>query len=335
MSKNIDFSSFPYKIILDWYKKNGRDSLPWRQNQDPYFVWISEIFLQQTQVNRVIPYFEKVTSDFQTIHDFARLSYEDFFPYYEWLGYYSRAKNMLKAAQIVSNDYDWYFPQTYKQLLDLPWIWPYTAQAILSFWHNQNILAFDTNIEKIFARYYFGSRFVKLSNTQKAEIQTAFERTWISWRDINAAMMDFASIIDINDKINIQWEDYPLTESLFFKEKWVSEKKVDKVRQNIDKKDAEILVFLHEDHKEYYSSHPDILKPFKLWKTSQDHRHFIKDIFKEKYNLSLSVRPAYKKITSPKWNYFFYHAQIQTWEHSFWIFSKKEKKDWENIFLGN
>lgn len=83
MSKNIDFSSFPYKIILDWYKKNGRDSLPWRQNQDPYFVWISEIFLQQTQVNRVIPYFEKVTSDFQTIHDFARLSYEDFFPYYE------------------------------------------------------------------------------------------------------------------------------------------------------------------------------------------------------------------------------------------------------------
>ena len=329
----MNFNNFPYEIILDWYKKNGRHSLPWRDNQDPYFVWISEIFLQQTQVTRVIPYFEKVITDFPTVYDFAQLSYEEFFPYYEWLGYYSRAKNMLKTAQIVSEKYSWKFPDTFKELTDLPWVWLYTAQAILSFWHNQNILAFDTNIEKIFARYYFWSRFYKLSPAEKKEIQLAFEKTWISARTINAAMMDFASNIDINDKINISWDSYPLKKSKFYLEKALNEEKVDKVRHKVDKKNAEIIVFLHEDHKEYYSLNPDTIEPFILWKSSQDHRHFIKDYFKNTYNLSLSVRPAYKKISLKKWDYFFYHAQIQTWEHEFWIFTKKEKNSWEDNFL--
>jgi hypothetical protein len=70
-----------------------------------------------------------------------------------------------------------------------------------------------------------------------------------------------------------------------------------------------------------------------LWKSKEDHRHFIKNYFKNNFDLSLSVRPAYKKISLPKWDYFFYHAQIQTWSHDFGIFSKKEKKSWEDNFL--
>jgi A/G-specific adenine glycosylase len=77
------FKEFPFKKILDWYHINGRHNLPWRINQDPYFVWISEIFLQQTQVSRVIPYFERVKNNFPSVNDFAKLSYEEFFPYYE------------------------------------------------------------------------------------------------------------------------------------------------------------------------------------------------------------------------------------------------------------
>ncbi len=76
----MNFSNFPFQDILNWYNKNGRHDLPWRQNHDPYFVWISEIFLQQTQVVRVIPYFDKVTTDFPSIHNFSQLTYEDFFP---------------------------------------------------------------------------------------------------------------------------------------------------------------------------------------------------------------------------------------------------------------
>ena len=329
------FKEFPFKKILDWYHINGRHNLPWRINQDPYFVWISEIFLQQTQVSRVIPYFERVKNNFPSVNDFAKLSYEEFFPYYEWLWYYSRARNMLKTAKIVSDKYNGVFPNSYKELLDLPGVWPYTAQAILSFGHNQNILAFDTNIEKIFARYYFWSRFTKLTPKHKKEFQEMFEKSDLSWRETNAAMMDFAATIDINEKDNIDWENYFLADSKFFKEKWISEKKVEKIRNTIDKKDAEIIVFIHEDHKEYFSANEDILEPFCLWKNSENHRHFIKKHFKSNFNLSLSVRPAYKKISMKKWNYFFYHAQIQTWNHEFGIFSKKEKIDWEKRFLEN
>ena len=242
---------------------------------------------------------------------------------------------MLKTAKIVSDKYNGVFPNSYKELLNLPGVWPYTAQAILSFGHNQNILAFDTNIEKIFARYYFWSRFTKLTPKHKKEFQEMFEKSDLSWREMNAAMMDFAATIDINEKDNIDWENYFLADSKFFKEKWISEKKVEKIRNTIDKKDAEIIVFIHEDHKEYFSANEDILEPFYLWKNAEDHRHFIKNHFKSNFNLSLSVRPAYKKISMKKWNYFFYHAQIQTWNHEFGIFSKKEKIDWEKRFLEN
>ena len=74
---------FPFQIILDWYKTNGRHDLPWRKLQTPYHVWISEIFLQQTQVSRVKDYFNNVIEYFPNIEDFAKLSYDDFFPYYK------------------------------------------------------------------------------------------------------------------------------------------------------------------------------------------------------------------------------------------------------------
>ena len=334
---------FPFEIILNWYQKNGRHWLPWREKQTPYHVWISEIFLKQTQVSRVINYFEKVTERFPDIESFAKTDYDTFFPYYEWLGYYSRARNMLKTAKIIQEEYAWVFPEDYNELIWLPGIWPYTAQAILAFWYNKNMLAFDTNIEKIFARYYFWSRFTKLSKEFKKEIQEQFETYcsihspvgrglgWgqISGRAINAALMDFSSLLDINEKNNIDWNNYPLTKSVFFEKQWSDEHKPEKKWIKIDKKDAQILVFIHQDHKEYYSSDPDNFKPFLLEKTSLDHRHYIKDYFKTNFWLSLSVRPAYKKIASKEWNYFYYHAQIQAGEHDFWVFGKKEKEEWE------
>lgn len=79
----MQFKNFPFETILSWYKHKGRHHLPWREKQTPYHVWISEIFLQQTQVSRVEAYFARVIEAFPTLEDFAKLEYEDFFPYYE------------------------------------------------------------------------------------------------------------------------------------------------------------------------------------------------------------------------------------------------------------
>ena len=321
----MKLKEFPFEIILKWYKQNWRHNLPWRINQTPYTVWISEIFLQQTQVSRVVDYFNNVTKKFPDIQSLASTDYDTFFPYYQWLGYYSRARNMLKTAEIIHNQYDNSFPENYKELIALPGIWPYTAQAILAFWFGQNILAFDTNIEKIFARYYFWSRFVKLSKEFKISIQKQFEKTGISWRDINAALMDFSSTIDKNEKNLIDFSSYSLADSKFFKEKWKSENKPEKIKINHDKKKVEIFVILHKDHREYYSSHDDEFQTFSLWKHEWNHRHFIQNYFQKKYNIALSVRPAYKKTQHA----FYYHAQIQLWKHDFWIFTKKDKLEWE------
>ena len=94
---------FPWKILIHWHKKSGRDYLPWRdysiqENELIYRVWLSEILLQQTQVNRVIEFYNRMIHRFPTIHHLAKASYDEFFPYYDGLGYYSRARNLLKTA---------------------------------------------------------------------------------------------------------------------------------------------------------------------------------------------------------------------------------------------
>ena len=103
-------SSFPFSDLHDWYKQNGRHDLPWRDYSFDkktlgYRVWLAEIMLQQTQVERVKVYFENILEAFPAVEDLAKCSYKDFFPYYKGLGYYSRARNMLKAAQRVVEDF--------------------------------------------------------------------------------------------------------------------------------------------------------------------------------------------------------------------------------------
>ena len=322
--------NFPFQIILDWYKDHGRHDLPWRHLQTPYHVWISEIFLQQTQVSRVREYFNNVVGKLPSIESLAATDYDTFFPYYKGLGYYSRARNMLKTAKIIVDQYNWEFPHSYDELVKLPWVWPYTSQAILAFWFDESILAFDTNIEKIFARYYLGSRFFKLSKEQKQELQSMFHKSWISWREMNAALMDFSTAIDLNNKDSIDWEMYPLLESRFFKRKWKQEMKPEKKTKSLSKLWGELIIFIHKDHKIYYSNNPDRLEPWILKNAPKEHRHFIQEYFEKNYDLELSVRPAYKQVEWKDGNTFFYHAQVQTGDHEFWEFSKTEKIEWED-----
>lgn len=137
--------------LLAWYDQNAR-KLPWRENTDPYRVWISEIMLQQTRVDTVIPYFERFINRLPTVQDLADVSQEELFKLWEGLGYYTRAKNLKKGAQEICSRFGGIFPQTPQQLLTVPGIGPYTAGAICSICFEQPTPAVDGNVLRVITR---------------------------------------------------------------------------------------------------------------------------------------------------------------------------------------
>ena len=139
--------------LLNWYNKNKR-TLPWRDHPDPYAVWVSEIMLQQTRVETVIPYFEKWMRLFPTVGDLANASEQDVLNAWEGLGYYSRARNLYKAAQIVVNKYDCKLPRNLDDLRTLPGIGRYTVGAIASMAFGMNEPTLDGNLRRVFARLF-------------------------------------------------------------------------------------------------------------------------------------------------------------------------------------
>lgn len=141
------------KRILAWYKCNGRQ-LPWRGHPDPYAIWVSEIMLQQTRVKAVIPYFERWMSRFPTIIDLAIASEQDVLNIWEGLGYYSRARNMQRAAKLVISEYGGELPHDIKMLTDLPGIGRSTAGAIASMAFGMNEPILDGNIRRVLARLF-------------------------------------------------------------------------------------------------------------------------------------------------------------------------------------
>lgn len=142
------------KALLDWYDAKGRDHLPWRLNQDPYRIWVSEIMLQQTQVNTVIPYFNRFVMLFPSIRDLAKADEEVLLKAWEGLGYYSRVRNMQIAARQVMADYDGVFPIDPSEIIKLKGIGPYTCGAISSMAFGLPEPAVDGNVMRVFSRLF-------------------------------------------------------------------------------------------------------------------------------------------------------------------------------------
>ncbi len=136
-----------------WYNLQARD-LPWRESKspDPYKVWISEIMLQQTTTKVVAGYFKRFTTKWPTVNKLAKAEIEDVYEMWQGLGYYSRARNILKTAKIVSADYKGKFPYSYKELMDLPGIGPYTSRAISSICFNEKVGVVDGNVLRVHNR---------------------------------------------------------------------------------------------------------------------------------------------------------------------------------------
>ncbi|WP_282123158.1 A/G-specific adenine glycosylase [Algibacter mikhailovii] len=141
------------KNLINWYSNNKRN-LPWRTTTNPYYIWLSEIILQQTQVKQGLPYYESFIANYPTVFDLANANENDVLKLWQGLGYYSRARNLHASAKYVATDLNGVFPNTYKDLLRLKGVGDYTASAIASICFNQNTAVVDGNVYRVLSRYF-------------------------------------------------------------------------------------------------------------------------------------------------------------------------------------
>ncbi|TVR00468.1 MAG: A/G-specific adenine glycosylase [Desulfovibrionales bacterium] len=146
----VDQQSFS-RPLLDWFADHARD-LPWRRTYDPYQVWISEVMLQQTQMDRAVGYFQRWTSKFPDVHALAAASEDTVLAAWEGLGYYTRARNLLRAARFVVDNLSGILPRDHATWLSLPGVGPYTAAAVCAIAYNQPHAVVDANVSRVLAR---------------------------------------------------------------------------------------------------------------------------------------------------------------------------------------
>lgn len=142
------------QAVICWYEQFGRKTLPWQIEKSPYHVWLSEVMLQQTQVATVIPYFKRFIAHFPKIADLANAPIDDVLHLWTGLGYYARARNLHKAAQIVNDKFKGIFPTRFDDVVALPGVGRSTAGAILSLSQNQHFAILDGNVKRVLTRYF-------------------------------------------------------------------------------------------------------------------------------------------------------------------------------------
>jgi A/G-specific adenine glycosylase len=141
------------EALMEWYSLHQRD-LPWRISSDPYKIWLSEIILQQTRVDQGLQYYLKLTARYPDVYSLASSTEDELLKHWQGLGYYSRARNLLRAARIIAADFNGLFPGNSEELLLLPGIGPYTAAAIASIAFAEPVAAIDGNVLRVLSRLF-------------------------------------------------------------------------------------------------------------------------------------------------------------------------------------
>ncbi len=182
------------RFLISWYRKNKRD-LPWRNTNDLYYIWISEIILQQTRVAQGTQYYYRFLERFPDIHSLMNADESEVLKIWQGLGYYSRARNMHAAAKQIVNEHGGVFPADYKSLMKIKGIGAYTASALLSFGYNLPYPVIDGNVKRIISRLFAIEQQI---NTPEAEalfsekLNTIFDKN--NPADFNQAIMEFGAL---------------------------------------------------------------------------------------------------------------------------------------------
>lgn len=354
--KKIEF--FEMKVF-DFARKAGREHLPWRRDGiSAYEVWVSEIMLQQTQVSRVLSYYEKFLIRFPNIETLAFVSWEEFLPFYSGLGYYARGRNMLRTAKSIVEKFGGKFPKDIRELETLPGIGKYTSAAIMSFAYGANIIAWDTNVRRVIGRFFLGTKQADFSEMEKIGKKFSCRA-----KELNASLMDFGSAIcagkpkcgacplltkcrykreggkqELGTRNNkhltigtrIKNEELRMRngvrELITDNSQIATGNEQRKIKLFLGRgsvwKEARVEVTLHENHKKYFSSVKKSYQPFSI-PPSHNTRAGIKIWFRERYGLEVSVRPPHGKIIHKDVPTILVNVQILTGKHVFTEFPRE------------
>ena len=181
--------------LIQWYKANKRD-LPWRNTNNAYIIWLSEVILQQTRVEQGLPYFNRFLDKYPDVTGFANANEDEILKLWQGLGYYSRGRNMLKTARLVRDEYAGIFPQQYQELIKLKGIGEYTAAAISSFSADEARAVVDGNVFRVLSRYFGISEPINSPKGKKIFQQVADEMLNHDHPGLhNQAMMEFGAML--------------------------------------------------------------------------------------------------------------------------------------------
>ncbi len=181
------------KKIRAFYATHGRNHLPWRATQNPYHILVSEIMLQQTQVDRVIPKYHAFLRTFPTVEKLAHAQFVEVLRLWSGLGYNRRARFLHRAAQEVVKNHNGIFPRHYAELIQLPGVGPYTAGAVCVFAYNQPIVLLETNIRTVYLHEFFSADSNVRDNDIRPYIEATLDREHP--REWYAALMDYGSFL--------------------------------------------------------------------------------------------------------------------------------------------
>ena len=184
------------KPVIEWYQKNKRE-LPWRKEKNPYHIWLSEIMLQQTRIEAVKQYYERFLEKLPTIQDLAEVEEEKLLKLWEGLGYYNRARNLKKAAQLIQEKYNGQMPKHYEELIELPGIGEYTAGAISSIAYDEPVPAVDGNVLRVVSRVIGSKKDVLDNKTKKELTQNLKEIMPEQAGDFNEGLMELGELVCI------------------------------------------------------------------------------------------------------------------------------------------
>jgi A/G-specific adenine glycosylase len=181
--------------LLAWFRTNGRD-LPWRRTRDPYKILVSEVMLQQTQVERVRDYYRRFLREYPTVRDLAAAHPARVRESWEGLGYYARAKNLHAAARTVAERHGGHFPRRVEDVMTLPGVGRYTAGAVVSFAYGETAPVLDTNVRRVLSRVFVRRRPASPAKLERrlwalAEAAIPIGRVW----EFNQSLMDFGATV--------------------------------------------------------------------------------------------------------------------------------------------